>query len=59
MQKMYWQKIFSISGGERTRANRFAAKALLARVYLALGQWADAESEASNVLANSCFRTAN
>jgi hypothetical protein len=35
---------------ERVRPNRFAAKALLARVYLYNGKWAEAANEASAVL---------
>lgn len=36
---------------QRFRANKFAASALLARVYLYTGQWALAESESSEVIA--------
>jgi hypothetical protein len=38
------------STAERVRPNRFAAKALLARVYLYNGKWAEAANEASAVL---------
>ena len=41
---------YSFSNNERTRVNKFAASALLARVYLYLGNWADAETEASTVI---------
>ncbi len=34
----------------RIRANRFAAKALLARVYLYLGDWTNAEAQATEVI---------
>lgn len=34
----------------RIRANRFAAKALLSRVYLYLGDWANAEAQATEVV---------
>ncbi|MEP7376060.1 MAG: RagB/SusD family nutrient uptake outer membrane protein [Chitinophagaceae bacterium] len=44
---------YSVSGGERTRANKWAATALLARVYLYLGKWAKAEEQATEVLNNS------
>lgn len=35
---------------ERVRPNRYAASALLARVYLYLGRWAEAESSSSEVI---------
>jgi hypothetical protein len=41
---------YSVSGGERIRANKWAAAALLARVYLYLGNWAGADSAATAVL---------
>jgi len=44
---------FSISGGERTRANKWAATALLARIYLFEKEWANAEAQASQVINNS------
>ena len=37
---------------ERVRPNKWAATALLARVYLFMGQWANAETQASSVLTN-------
>ena len=37
-------------GSERVRPNQYAAKALLARLYLYTGQWAQASNEASAVL---------
>lgn len=37
-------------GSERVRPNQYAAKALLARLYLQTGQWAQASNEASAVL---------
>ncbi len=47
---------YSWSQGNRTRANIWAAGALLARVYLYTGQWADAEAEATKVInATSLF----
>jgi starch-binding outer membrane protein, SusD/RagB family len=36
--------------GERVRPNKFAATALLARVYLYLGEWANSEAEATTVI---------
>lgn len=44
------------AGGERIRANRAAASALLARAYLYTGQWRLAEDEASAVLADPLYR---
>lgn len=44
---------YAFAGNERTRANRWAASALLARVYLYKGDWAGAENEASAVIDNS------
>jgi hypothetical protein len=41
---------------DRTRPNRAAATALLARVYFYLGQWAAADSAASAVIDNSLYR---
>ncbi|MBL7697128.1 MAG: RagB/SusD family nutrient uptake outer membrane protein [Chitinophagaceae bacterium] len=38
---------------ERIRPNSFAARALLARVYLYTGRWAEAEAMASSVIASS------
>lgn len=46
---------YSISGGQRTRANQAAATALLARVYLYTGDWADAAAQASAVIANPAY----
>lgn len=46
---------YAISGGERIRANKFAATALLARVYLYTKDWKNAETESSKVLDNSQF----
>jgi hypothetical protein len=46
---------YSISGGERVRANQAAATALLARVYLFTGDMADAASEATAVINNPAF----
>jgi hypothetical protein len=43
---------YSISAGGRYRANKWAAVALLARVYLYQGLWQQADSAASAVLAN-------
>jgi starch-binding outer membrane protein, SusD/RagB family len=41
---------------ERTRPNRSAATALLARVYLFKGDWGNAEESASRVINNSLYR---
>lgn len=44
---------YAISGNERIRANKYAATALLARVYLYLKDWVNAEMQASSVINNS------
>jgi hypothetical protein len=44
---------YSYSGGERIRANKWAATALLARAYLYTGDWMNAETQASTVINNS------
>ncbi len=44
---------YSISGGERVRVNQASATALLARVYLYEQKWDSAETEASQVIANT------
>jgi hypothetical protein len=46
---------YSVSKGERTRANRQAASALLARVYLYRGEWAKAEAEATTVIESGMY----
>jgi hypothetical protein len=46
---------FSVGGGQRVRPNKYAAAALLARVYLYQKQWAQAESEADTVLNSGQF----
>lgn len=43
---------YSISGTVRTRVNKWAATAMLARVYLYQGNWAMAEAQASMLIAN-------
>lgn len=40
---------------DRIRPNRKAASALLARVYLYMGRWAEAENEASKIIGNPNF----
>jgi len=47
----------SYSSSERVRPNSFAARALLARVYLYKGAWADAIKITSEVIANSSLYT--
>ena len=44
---------FSFSNGERVRPNKWAATALLARVYLYTGDWKDAEPEATSIINQS------
>jgi len=46
---------YSASGGQRTRVNKFAAAALLARVYLHTGNFAKAEEAANVVLGSSQY----
>jgi hypothetical protein len=46
---------FSVANGERTRANKWAAAALLARVYLYQGLWASADSAATAVINAGLF----
>ncbi len=43
---------YSFSSGERAEPNKWAATALLAIVYLYLGDWAKAETEASSIIDN-------
>lgn len=47
---------YSMGGGERIRPNKWAATALLARVYLYMKDWENAEAAASAVIGNSQFR---
>lgn len=44
---------YSFSNGERIRPNRWVATALLARVYLYLDDWANAEEQATAIINNS------
>lgn len=44
---------YSFTSGERTRPNRFAATALLARVCLFTGEWSEAETQAGEVIAET------
>ena len=44
---------YSLSGGDRTRVNRYVASAMLARVYLYNQQWAQAVGESTNVIAQN------
>lgn len=41
--------------GERVHANKWAASALLSRVYLYSGQWEEAESESTALITNNLF----
>jgi hypothetical protein len=41
---------YALSGGERTRVNKWAASAMLARVYLYQKDWVNAEAEATAVI---------
>ncbi len=44
---------FSFANNQRSQPNRGAATALLARVYLYTGAWANAESQATSLITNS------
>ncbi|MCD0490419.1 RagB/SusD family nutrient uptake outer membrane protein [Pedobacter sp. MC2016-14] len=44
---------YSWSQGNRTRANKWAASAMLSRVYLYMGKYPEAEREATNVISQS------
>lgn len=44
---------YSLSKGERSRPNSWAATALLARVYLYLKDWTNAEAAATSLISNS------
>ena len=44
---------YSAGGGERIRANKWAAAAMLARVYLYTSDYPDAETQASSVINNT------
>jgi starch-binding outer membrane protein, SusD/RagB family len=46
---------YSFSFGERTRVNKYCASALLSRVYMYMGKWSNAESEANSVIENSQY----
>ncbi len=48
---------YSIVPEQRTRANRFAATALLARVYLYQQEWANAEAESNTLINATSFFT--
>lgn len=50
---------YSFAEGERAQPNKFAAIALLARVYLYLEEWENAELEATRVINNSIYRIEN
>ncbi|RBQ02440.1 RagB/SusD family nutrient uptake outer membrane protein [Pedobacter miscanthi] len=46
---------YILSAGARTRANKWAATALLARTYLYQGNWAAAETQATSLLDNTAL----
>jgi len=46
---------YAIAGGQRIRANKWAAAALLARVFLYTGDWANAEAMSTAVIGNSNY----
>lgn len=47
---------YRFSGGDRSRPNRWAATALLARAYLYMKDWVSAETAASIVINNPAYR---
>jgi hypothetical protein len=56
LSQSYLPADYSASGGTaRTRANKFAATALLARVYLYQKDWVNAEAQATTVINSSLF----
>ena len=50
---------YSVAISGRDRPNKWAATALLARVYLFLGDWADAEGQATTIISNSLYNLEN
>jgi len=44
---------YSVSGGDRIRANKWAARALLSRIYLYTKDWENAEAQATEVINNT------
>jgi hypothetical protein len=46
---------YEFTGGERVRATKGAASALLARSYLYMSDWSNAEKEAGNVIADTLY----
>lgn len=46
---------YSVSGGERIRANKASATALLARVYLFTGDWKNAETQATAIITDGTY----
>ncbi len=55
MQRNYYQQIGHSQRDQRIRPNKFAASALLARVYLYINDWTNAQTEATAVLDNDQF----
>lgn len=47
---------YSLSNGDRVRVNKFAAEALLARVYLFMKMWPEAAAEATGLIESSFFQ---
>jgi len=46
---------FSLSGGEKIRPNKWAATALLARMYFYKSDWTNAEAQSSTLITNPLF----
>jgi hypothetical protein len=58
-QSLLSDTYFTAFPDERVRPNKAAATALLARVYLYTGDWANAEAQATNVIDNSMYSLAD
>jgi hypothetical protein len=46
---------YAFSDGERTRPNKWAATALLARVYLYMEDWANSETQSTSIINSSAY----
>ena len=46
---------YSFSNGRKSRVNKYAASALLARIYLYMGKYSEAEAEATNVITSQVY----
>jgi hypothetical protein len=53
--KVLLKEDYSFSNGERVRPNKWTATALLSRMYLFIGEWANAETQATSIINNSAY----